>query len=398
MPKDSPPLKIFIIAGESSGDMLGGKLINALKLKYPDINIWAVGGSSIASCGGHLVFDCQKIAVMGFWEVVPKAFSILMRIRQTVTAIEQFKPDILITIDSPGFNFRVVKQVRKRFGTQFPIIHYIAPTVWAYKKERAKLVAKLYDHIMLLLPFEAPYFDEVGMSNTYVGHPIIEDIVEGSSGESAINVGPTQIPILIMPGSRLQEIASMGKIFKKALKILIEQYHLNLMIMIPTKPNLQTQVQEIFGDLPNIFISCDDVIKQKFLKTAKLALVKSGTSSLEMAIHNIPCVVGYKISWLSYALIKRMIKIKYISLVNIILNRSVIPELIQSECNPKKLAEKLHTIYSSSKTQGGITRSYQRVIKLLGNNSGSSPSDAAAGVVLEVLRVSHNESTFSKFL
>jgi lipid-A-disaccharide synthase len=199
--------------GESSGDALGAGVVNALKSMIPDIEIHGIAGEKMQKAGVKSLFDVTEISLMGFIEVVPKLFNIFRRINQTVYDIIKKRPDVLITIDSSGFNFRVVRKLRKKLGRDIKIVHYVAPCVWAYKPQRAKTVAELYDHLLTILPFETPYFEKEGCPVTYVGHPL-----------SQINHTPPklgdEVNLLVMPGSRLQEVRKMGLIFAEAIEIL----------------------------------------------------------------------------------------------------------------------------------------------------------------------------------
>ncbi len=381
MKADSKTYKIFIVAGEASGDVLGGKLIASLRELHPNLEILAVGGSSIEANGAKLLFDCSEIALMGFLEILPKLPKILWRLKQTADAIESFAPDMLITIDSPGFNFRLVSRLRNRLGKQFPIVHYVAPTVWAYKKERAKVVARLYDHILLLLPFEKPYFDQAGVQSTYVGHPIIEDKLPTEL--KTIKLTKTTVPILVMPGSRIQELRHMGKLFANALKLLETKYHIKIKVLIPTLHSLKPMVEKLFTTLDKI-VSNDIVDKQMFFKNAQIGLVKSGTSSLEAARHGIPCVVGYKMSPFTYMYLKRIVHVKFISLINLLLNKQVIPELVQDECTAKRIADELYALLNKKNIKS-MKEGYNRAFKLLNNNQSISPSKLAAKTILHLL-------------
>ncbi|MCE2992261.1 MAG: lipid-A-disaccharide synthase, partial [Candidatus Jidaibacter sp.] len=376
--KSTKTLKIFLIAGEASGDIIGGKLIEALKNLHPNVDFLGIGGGNMQKSGMKTVFNYKDIALMGFAEVLPKLFKILRRMHQAVEAIKTYDPDILVTIDSPGFNFRVVAKVRKLFGKKIPIIHYVAPTVWAYKKKRANLVAKLYDHILLLLPFEKPYFDEVGLAATFVGHPIIEDSKLNSI--PSLSTKKEVINILVMPGSREQEINHMGKIFAESLNLLQEKYNLKLKVLIPTLGFLKEKVRKVFSGT-DAEITTDPAEKEKFFSMAHLSLVKSGTSSLEVASHGIPCVVGYKMFPLTYWYLKRIIYVKYISLVNLLLDSPVIPELIQQDCNPENIASELYKLLDADKYKNMQSR-FQKSFELLNNKSKFSPSELAARTIL----------------
>lgn len=379
MSNDSKTYKVFIVAGEASGDVLGGKLLNSLKGMYPNIISKGVGGANMKAAGAELVFNCADISLMGFIEILPNLPRILLRLRQTVAAIEAFKPDILITIDSPGFNFHLVSRIRRRFDKQFPIVHYVAPTVWAYKKERAELVARLYDHILLILPFEKPYFDAVNIPATYVGHHIIEDKLPKGVAKLKTN----SIPILVMPGSRLQEVRYMGSIFARALVYLEVRYNIKVKALIPTLPTLEEAVKKAFHPIDAV-VSSSATDKQKFFKSASLSLVKSGTSSLEVARYGIPCVVGYRMSSFTYRYLKRVVYAKFISLINLLLDKPVIPELIQENCSPEMLALELHGLLNKDKA-ASMKKEFKKAINLLSNNEGIPPSDLAAKTILKLL-------------
>ncbi|MDF3047374.1 MAG: lipid-A-disaccharide synthase [Candidatus Midichloriaceae bacterium] len=377
--KAAKALKIFLIAGEASGDVLGGKLIESFKKLHPSANFAGIGGSHMEKSGMKMAFNYKDIALMGFAEVLPKLFKILHRMGQAIAAIKAYEPDILVTIDSPGFNFRVVSKVRKFFGKKFPIIHYVAPTVWAYKKERAGLVAKLYDHILLLLPFEKPYFDEAGIDSTFVGHPITEDTKLDSS--PSLPKKAEVINILIMPGSRVQEINHMGKIFADSLNLLQTKHNLKVKALIPTLPFLEGKIQEIFSNV-DAEITTDPDKKVSFFAKSHLALVKSGTSSLEVASYGIPCVVGYKMSSITYWYLKRIVYAKYISLVNLLLGAPVIPELIQQNCTPENIASELYKLLDVTKYQK-MQSQFQKSFKLLDTGSTHNPSELAAQAILK---------------
>ena len=364
----------YIIAGETSGDSLGAGLAQELQKLSPNIVINGVGGSKMAAAGIQSLFDMSEISLMGYLEILPKLFRVYRRINQTVYDIVKKQPDVLITIDSSGFNFRVVEKVRKKLGNKIKIVHYVAPCVWAYKPERSKKVAKLYDHLLTILPFEAPYFIKEGCPTTFVGHPLstIENTPPAITANKPLN-------IVVMPGSRAQEVKKMGKIFADTLELLKKEH--SVKVFVPTLPHLQNTVAKIF---PDAAITTTNSEKEEIFKTAHLALVKSGTSSLEMAAFKIPCVVGYKLNSLTHMYIKNKITVKYISLINLILDKLVIREFIQDSCTPHNLKNNLVKLIDPVIRQE-VLDNYELGMAQLSGNSEDSPSKQAALAVIQCM-------------
>ena len=374
---DKVKFKVFIVAGEASGDALGAKLIKSLIETKENFEFKGLGGSKMAAEGCTSYFDISDISVMGFAEVLPKIPKLLFRIRQLVKAACEFKPDIVITIDSYSFNHRLVRRLRKIFNKSIPFVHFVAPTVWAYKPNRVKTIAALYDHQILLLPFEKPYFDKANVNSTFIGHPIIEDLasqeLEGVSRENLI---------VIMPGSRKQEIKYHAKIFYDAIKFFD---HEDYKFFIPTVPHLEQFVREIFSDGGKFIISSNPLDKKEYFKKAKAAIVKSGTSSIEMMLYEIPCLVAYKMSPITYWWIKRQVNIKYVTLCNLILDYPIIPELIQNECTASNIATKLSLLIYDHSTRAKMINCYKNALDQLGRNSIEAPSQKAASIILRLL-------------
>lgn len=387
MKEDFKQHKVFLIACEASGDIATARVMKQMKEKYPNIIFQGVGGDAMVNEGLELMFHYKEIAVMGFFEVLPKIPKILMRMRQVISAIRKFEPDLLLTTDGPGFNFRVVKKVRRLFGHTFKIVHYVAPTVWAYKPERAKTVAKLYDHILLMLPFEKPYFDAVHMESTFVGHHILESQHSAKSEQEILKkfgIDSSVVPILIMPGSRRQEIQFMGSIFNETVMRLQDHHRLKCIAFVPTSTHLEKEVCQVFGGT-NTIISSSTKDKLDFFKIARVGIIKSGTSSLEAAYYNIPAVVAYKMSSLTYAYIRRLVQVKFISIVNLLLDKPVIPELIQKDCTPENIAESVMHILSDDNAKS-MQQDYAEALSMLRNTSCVSPSECASDVLLMLLK------------
>lgn len=319
--------KIYVIAGEPSGDFLGVGVIREL-LKGSSVEIFGVGGNLMASAGLRSLFDIQEISIGGVFEIVPSLLRVKKLIDNTVSDILTKDPDILLTIDSPGFCFRVAKLVRRK-NPKIKLVHLVAPSVWAWRPKRAEKLAKLYDHLLTLFDFEPQYFAPYGLPTTFVGHPAIEHFSQSSEKEDVL---------LILPGSRRQEIKTLLPIFLEASRGLKFGR-----IVIPTLPHLECMVKEVVGDWP-ITIVTDESEKRKLYMSAKCAIVASGTATLQLALSGCPMVVCYKLSNLSYLIIKRFVKVQYISLVNLILGKSVVPELIQSDCTPESIVRSVSAL------------------------------------------------------
>lgn len=371
--------KILIIAGEASGDNLGAKLMKALKSSNKaEFEFAGLGCKRMLEQGLKSCFPMKDISIMGFFEVLPRIPKVLLRIRQLVKFTKKFDPDIVITIDSYGFNKRFVTSLRKKFLKKIPYIHYVAPTVWAYKPERAKVIASLYDHQLLLLPFEKPYFDEAGIESTFIGHPIVEDLDVDQKILKDKNL------VLVMPGSRVQEIKYHGKIFKEAIRH--SESLKNSKIFIPTLPHLEKAVKKVFQNDPRITVSSDEKQKFEAKQKASYAIVKSGTSSLEMVLYDIPTVVAFKFSAISYRMIKNKLKIKFASLANLILNKMVIPEFIQSNCKSAEIAKEFDLINYDKNRSSKMRKDFAKVREAIScPDPKKLPSELAAKVVLKIL-------------
>lgn len=380
-------LKIYIIAGEASGDILGAKLMDALRAQSVDyIDFHGIGGDRMIGHGLHSLFPMSDISIMGFSEVLPHIPMVLKRIRQTVDDILKVKPDVVVTIDSPGFCCRVAEKLQ---GRGIKIIHYVAPTVWAYKPKRAEKFARLFNHLILLLPFEAPYFDKVGLANTYIGHPIIEDYKIKGNGEKFYKkhkIKATEKVLCIMPGSRVMEVKRLMPIFSAALKIIMFK-DVAVRPIIVTVPFLREKINKYAKDLPQNTLIIDSATeKADAFAASKAALAKSGTGTLELSLARVPLVIAYKISWISYQLVRNLIKVKYANLLNLVADREIIPEFIQKKCQAKLLADAtLDLLNNETKAKKQIDAAHDTLVKL-GLGSDILPSIKAANVVLSMVR------------
>lgn len=379
--------KYFIIAGEASGDLLGSKLISEIKALENDAIFVGVGGSLMSRAGLKTIFPMNDLAVMGFFEILPHLFKLIGRINQTARAILQEKPDYIITIDSPDFCFRVIKKLPRNFSKK---VHLIAPSVWAYRPGRAVKVARIYDLLLCILPFEPPYFEKYGLKSVFIGHPIIENAPELSlktqknfEFRQRYNIAQNDILLCLTPGSRLSEVEKIFPEFIAAVDILRGEFP-NLKVAIPLIEKTENRVRQMAVDLtvPYFLISSDE--KVEMFLSCDFAMAKSGTNAIEISLYKIPLLIAYKLNVFSHFIVKRMVRIKYANLINLILNRELIPEMLQDKCNAKELAEQMAQLMRDKNLANEQLDQGLVALKILGFNQSAKPSKMAA---LEVLKL-----------
>ena len=328
--------KIFILTGEPSGDKLASKVISKLKLLNPNIEYLSVGGENLKSLGIKSIYELKEITYLGFTKVLLNIFKINNKINKTVEAILEFEPNILFTVDSPDFTLRVAERVKKK-NFNIKTIHYVAPQVWVWREGRVKKIKKFIDHILLLFSFEKSYFEKEQVSCEFVGHPLLE---ERNEGKIDINnfVEKNKALISIFPGSRISEINILMPIILNFIKLMNKKYSDITFVFHSTREYnnlIQSYIKNI--DLTNCEVISDDKIKTYLLKKSIFAVAKSGTVSLEICNSKIPSVILYKMNFINFLIVKMLIKVKYANIINIVANEKIIPELLQSNCNPQKI-------------------------------------------------------------
>ncbi len=384
--------KIFIITGEASGDLLGSKLLREFKNSNLAIEFCGVGGQQMKNYGFESIFPLEDLAVMGFLEVVPHIPKLLNRINQVVAKIIEFQPDILITIDAPDFCFRVLKKLKKTSQfTKIKKVHLIAPSVWAYREGRAKKIAKLYDLLLAILPFEPPYFEKYGLKTVFIGHPLIEDAPDFSQ-KNKINfefrefykISNDDKLILLTPGSRIGEVKRIFPEFIDAVNLLKNKIP-NIKIIIP----IVKKTQKIVGELSKkinaeYFLIEDQNSKIKAFNSCDFALAKSGTNAIEISLYKIPLIIAYKINFLTHFIAKKMIKIKYANLLNLIANREIIPELLQKKCNANLIFEKILELIENKDCAKKQIDEANISLEILGLNTMKNPMNFAVNEILKL--------------
>lgn len=385
----STKTSVYLIAGEPSGDVLGGRLIRGLKaLAGDDIAISGVGGPNMTEQGLQSLFPMQELSIMGIVEVVPKIPALLARIKQTTSDIVEKKPDVIVTIDAPDFCFRVAKRLA---GQNIPIVHYVAPSVWAWRPGRAKKVAALVDHVMCLLPFEPPYFTREGVDATFVGHSILESGADGGDGiafRERHNI-PLNAPLLcVLPGSRHGEVSRLMGVFGETLQNVYAQID-GLHIVLPTIASVADHVRKESQDWPNTLVVEGDNEKYDAFAAADASLAASGTVSLELALAGVPTIIAYRMAPISAYIARKFVKLDYVSIINLILKREAMPELLLEDCTVEKLTPAVANLLASDSARAEQKVAFADALKQL-RAEDSNPSDAAASVVYNV--ASHTKS------
>jgi len=328
--------KIFIITGEPSGDVLASKVISKLMNNNPNIKYSCVGGTHLNSLGIKSIFDLKEITYIGFTSVLLNIFKIKDKINKTVDEIIKFNPDILFSVDSPDFTLRVVERVKK-INKKIKTIHYVAPQVWIWREGRVKKFKKFLDHILLLFDFEKKYFDKENIPNTFVGHPLLEQVFKEKIDLSNIISKDKKI-ISLFSGSRSSEVNLLLPILIDFINLMNAKFDNYMFIFHATEENKNFINKKLKNfNLQNINVISDEIIKKQVLIKSIFAVSKSGTVSLEICNARVPSLIIYKMNFLNYFIIKFLVKIKYANIINIINNKEIIPELIQNDCNAKEI-------------------------------------------------------------
>ncbi len=380
-------LTIWIVSGEESGDQLGAKLMRSLKARLGTerLRFGGVGGHAMAKEGLSSLFPLEEIAVMGISAVIARLPSILKRIRMTADAVVAANPDMLVIIDSPDFTHRVAKAVRHR-APHIPIIDYVSPSVWAWRPGRAPKMRAYVDHLLALLPFEPEAHQRLGgPPTTYVGHPLIERLgeIRPAPGERNRRDGQP-IKLLVLPGSRRSEVGRLMEPFGAALTLLKERSPHSFEVTIPAVSHLVEEIRtraESWSVKPRIVEG--ETAKWAAFRQADAALAASGTVTLELGLSGVPMVVAYRVSKLEEVL-KYLIKAPSIVLTNLVLGENVIPELIQWDCTPDKLAEALQRLLTDTPERRRQIEAFEKLDSLM-RIGDEAPSERSARIVEEVL-------------
>ena len=388
MPCEKEVPLIWLIAGEPSGDLIGARLIVALRERSAgNVRIAGIGGEAMLEEGLESLFPISDIAVMGLIEIIPRIPLIKRRMRETISRIESDRPDIVVSIDVPGFCYDIWKGLR---GSDIPLVHYVAPTVWAWRPDRAKKFAAELDYLMTLLPFEPPYFEKEGLDTTFVGHPVLEGNAGNGAGTAfrvAHDISPDQTVVSVLPGSRRGEIRKLLSVFRSASTRIVERYP-EAVFVFPTVSYLEDTVARKTAGWPGrsiVVVTVED--KYDAFAASNAAMAASGTVSLELAMARVPHVIAYRMNALTVTLVKMLhgVNQKFANLLNILLDREVVPEFIQEKCTADRVACGVIDLLEEGETLDRQRASIEQALDALRPPKGT-PSGAAADVVMSVLR------------
>ncbi len=340
-------MRVFVIAGEASGDKLGAALMAGLRQLRPDVTFDGVGGPLMQVEGLVSRFDMNELSVMGLAEILPKYRALKARIRQMADAVVETQPDLLITIDSPDFCLRVARLVKA--ASVIRTVHYVAPTVWAWRPGRAAKMAHHIDHVLALFPFEPPFMEAAGMDCDFVGHPVVAEPVATLADAAALGVGTV---VLVLPGSRKGEVSRLADRFGAALALIAATVP-DARFVIPTTGGVHALVQERVQQwaVPVTVLPPGSPDKAAWFKRADVALAASGTVSLELAANGTPMVIAYDMAWLSRIIISRMLKVDTVTLVNLVSETRVVPEFIGKNCDAGPIAQAVLAVLDNPKAQ-----------------------------------------------
>lgn len=372
---------IALIAGEPSGDALGSAVLQGLRtVAGGDMPpLIGVAGPLMQAEGMKSLFPMEDLSVMGLAEILPRLPLLMRRIRETADAVLSARPRVVVTIDAPDFSFRVAQRVRKA-DPSIKLVHVVAPTVWAWRPGRAKKIAAFLDHLLVVLPFEPPYFEREGLPTTFMGHPMVAR-PPGDAGEfrSTHHIDPSERILTVLPGSRSGEVKRLLPVFGEVVTQLL-QSNSDMRVVVPTVSTVAEAVRAGVAEWPGqVIVTEGSKAKDGAFAASHAALAASGTVALELGLAEVPTVVAYKVHPLTAEIVRRRITVKYANLVNLLLDRPAVPELIQENCRPDLLFDELSNLMASEEARSAQQRAGAEARSLL--DAGGMPGDVAARAV-----------------
>ena len=371
--------KIFILTGEPSGDKLASEVISKLKNNNPNIEYLSVGGSNLKNLGIQSIFDLKDITYLGFTSVLLNILKIRKKINTTVDEIIKFNPDILFSVDSPDFTMRVAEKV-KIINPKIKTIHYVAPQVWVWRESRVKKIKNFIDHILLLFDFEKKYFDKENVKSTFVGHPLIENRKKIKTNLDNFLTDNKKI-ISIFPGSRKSETTVLLPILLDFIQLMNQKNLEYSFVFHSTEENKEFIVNSIKDkNIENLNVISDDELKSQVLSKSIFAICKSGTVSLQVCSAQIPSIIIYKLNFINFMIFKFLVNVKFANIINIINNKEVIPELLQSECNANEIFKSVNYLLKKPEL---IRKQLEECNKTLEGIRSKSSSSTEASLILQ---------------
>ena len=381
---------IWLLAGEASGDVLGARLITALRARRSDLVFCGVGGPRMAEAGlPHPLFPMGDLAVMGLAEILPRLRFLSRRLSMAVADITLRRPDIIVTIDSPGFTLRLLNRIR---GLGLRRVHYVAPQVWAWREHRVRTFPGLWDELLCLLPFEQAFFAGHGIPSRFVGHPVLQsgaDCGDGARFRARHGIAANAPVLVLMPGSRATEAPRLLPVFGATLALLVQDFP-DLAAVVPSSPVVASLVAAAASSWPvrPIVVTSVDEKHDAYAAAASpglgAALTKSGTSTLELALAGVPMAVTYRVNPITAALARRLIRVPHVAMVNLLAGRQIVPELLQGDCAPDKLRDVVRALLTDAREADAQRAAFGDIVQSLRAPEGL-PADAAAAAVLAIL-------------
>ncbi|WP_287987833.1 lipid-A-disaccharide synthase [Acidiphilium sp.] len=376
---------VYVVAGEASGDVLGARLIAAMRARAGGIEVAGIGGARMAEQGVASLFPMQELALMGLAEVLPKLFRLRRRLEQTEADIAARRPDIVVTIDSPGFTLRLLRRIAP-LGLRR--VHYVAPQVWAWRQGRVKHFPGLWDRLLCLLPFEPDFFAPHGLNPVFVGHPVLEsgaDAGDPARFRARFGLAESARSLILMPGSRRTETARLMPVFGATVERLRPRFP-DLVPVLAAAPALAGELQAQAAAWPRPPLIVTNVAERyDAFAGAEAALTKSGTSTLELALAGVPMAVTYRVNPISAMLARRLIKVPHVAMINLLAGQELVPELLQDACTPECLSAEIASLLGDPERAAAQRAGFSAALSTLAIAGSASPSEAAATAVLDLL-------------
>lgn len=383
-------MKVFMVVGEDSGDSLGAGLISALEDNHGEaLECLGVGGPKMKAAGFDELLPFDQISVVGIWEVLPKIHRILKLNMAIVEEIEKRQPDVVVTIDFPDFNFILGKRLKKRGKYTGKLVHYVSPSVWAWRPARAKNVSLFLDGMMCLFPVEPEHYTKHGLKAKFVGHPIV--------AENLLNIDPTEFRLVndIKPedktlglflGSRENELKKLAPIIRQA-ALYVKEILPEISVIVPTLPKTEFEVQRALAgcDMPMV-ITSNPLVKWEAFKACDVAIAVSGTVALELACAGVPHIITYKVNPITAFILRGLVKIKHIHLANILLGKDIVPEFLQRKCEAGQLAQGIIKLMKDKSACDAQVAEFSKLYALLGGGDDKTPSQKAAEFVTDIVK------------
>jgi lipid-A-disaccharide synthase len=372
---------LYLIAGEESGDILGARLMAALATRDPTIRFAGIGGARMQAAGlTRSLFPMRELSLMGLAEVLPSIFRLMRRLDETVADIAAAGPSALVTIDAPGFTLRVAA----RMHGALPVIHYVAPQVWAWRRRRVRQIARSVDRLLCLLPFEPQFFAGAGLDARFVGHPVLESGMNRGDGEkfrAAHGIAPDAPIVAVLPGSRRAEVSRLLPPIFETLRRIDRP---GLRVVVPVVAAVDSHVRSAPWPIAPVYVQGTEA-RADALAAATCALCKSGTATLEVALAGCPMLVLYRLNHLTSLIARRIITVRFAGLVNLLADREVSPEFLQEYCNPDLMTPQLARLLDDPAAREAQRAGFREALAKLAAPGGMAPSEAAAEAVLEAI-------------